>query len=543
MFQFISRVARGSQRGGASRLILQNTGISIVARFGGLLVGLIATPVVVSLTGLSNYGIWVIVSSLVGYIGSLNLGTGGTFMGQYSIYLARNDAIGVRLVTTFGFLFYFFLFIILSPLAYLLSLALNPWFHIPDALLPVITTLYWLLYLSFFISQIQNMFRSLLRSTQNAGLVAILDLIVQVANSIVLITSLMFHMSFYSFAIATYTSLIISITANILLIRKLLGPQLLCNPLLLRMAFIKSQLSFGGWIQLHDLSYLINMETDRLLIGSLSNTREAGIYQLANKLAFVARIIPLNILGPILPTMSEMNEAKQQMRIQNAVVDASRALGLITFYLGGMVASCAYPLMWLWIDRSMRDFVPMLWVILATFAVNNLTGVGTTTLRAFGKPRLEANYAIIAAALNIILTLALIRPLGLWGILVATLIGQIAGSSYFVWKFYGAIGMSLREGFLDWIWPILISTAFSCLSSAGVYVTLLRSLHPSRSTAIVEIALIGIVYSLSFGVPLVSLRYFTPRDTHRLRELIPVRFRGAATNKLLDLLSNQRGSQ
>src|SRR5437764_8660023 len=57
---------------------------------------LLAAPFLVARLGLSQYGIWMLVSAILGSIGVLSTGFGDATVKYVSAYRGRNDALGVE---------------------------------------------------------------------------------------------------------------------------------------------------------------------------------------------------------------------------------------------------------------------------------------------------------------------------------------------------------------------------------------------------------------------------------------------------------------
>jgi peptidoglycan biosynthesis protein MviN/MurJ (putative lipid II flippase) len=66
------------------------------------------------------------------------------------------------------------------------------------------------------------------------------------------------------------------------------------------------------------------------------------------------------------------------------------------------------------------------------YGFNLLTAMGTAMARGVGHPEFETRYAILVVVANLSLGIVLMHLLGLDGLLVATLVAIVLGSSYFL---------------------------------------------------------------------------------------------------------------
>ena len=162
------------------------------------------------------------------------------------------------------------------------------------------------------------------------------------------------------------------------------------------------------------------------------------------------------------------------------VLQASRLLGLITMGTAGLVLATAPLIMTVWLGRPYPGVVAVIVVMVITYVVNNLTGVGTTVVSAIGRPRYESEYAVLGMTLNLVATLALAPFYGLYGVLFGTLFGVVACSVYFLWRFHRIMRYSLWEYLGTWLWRVVAAVAAASLPIFGLE---LRCPTASRLTA------------------------------------------------------------
>ncbi|CAM3784450.1 oligosaccharide flippase family protein [Alicyclobacillus pomorum] len=507
----------------ATRRVFFNTTALTAMKLLGLLVSFIVTPFTIHELGMADYGLWAILSGMVNYFTLVDFGAGSTFITQFSLFYAESNRQGIREVMTFGIVFYLTLGLILVPVAWFVAPHLTNWFHVAPVESSMVTRVFWCTYAYLFVSQAVGGFGTLLNAAQKMVFTSVLGFVSQLLNSLILIVSLVMHLSLYSFVIANYASLAASTVATLLAARRCVSGPLTCPPWRIRPEIVKKLFSFGAWMQINNLSNQVNMETDRVLIGMAVSAEATGVYQLANKLALLCRYLPLNLLGALLPAFSDMEVQGEKSKIRMAYVEGSRYLALMSFYVAGFTLAASAPITVVWLGKLQPSLIPMLALLLVSYVINNLTGVGTTFLRAVAKPRLETYYAVLGSVLNIILTLVLAPKFGMWGILWGTVIGSAIGSVYFLWIFNKSIHVSWWEGLLAWIWPIAATTV---ISGALVYLfsTLsLGAIGDSRLVAAVATVGLGIVYTISFIGCLRVFRCFSEEDRARFLSVLPDR--------------------
>lgn len=486
-----------------------------------LLMGFVVIPIAIGRVGLVLYGVWVILSGVLSYFSLFDLGVGGTFVTQLAMAASRHDRLTVRQIVTVSLVLYAIMATILSPAAAYVAPHLGTWFHLGPSDQKLVQGLFWWVYAYLFLSQAFNVFASLLIGLQRMRLVSVVSVITQIINYTVLLVALAGHWGLYSFVLANYVSWGAATLFYMILTSIWVKAIPFSNPFRISTPLIKTMLSFGGWIQINRLSNQINNETDRILIGLYVNTAVAGVYQLGNKLAQLSRRFPLNFAGALLPVFSVW-EAEQQSQEQIRVhyIDASRYLALATFFLSGLITATSAAILVFWLHHRYPQFFLIVVLLLITYSINNLTGIGTTFLRGIGKPRLESYYAMVGSSLKLGLSLALAPRFGLLGILIGTTIGTVLGSLYFLWLFFRLVALNWWHGLIRWLIPLLLATLPPVVLVHWLTHWSL-TVAPTRLWAFETLVLMSLVYSGGFLVMLRVARFYSPGDEQRLARFIP----------------------
>lgn len=90
----------GSER---SKLVLANIGWSSITRIASIAINLILVPVLISYLGSDHYGVWLTISSLLGWSGLLDLGLGNGLKNSVARALSVNDSITARSYVSTGY--------------------------------------------------------------------------------------------------------------------------------------------------------------------------------------------------------------------------------------------------------------------------------------------------------------------------------------------------------------------------------------------------------------------------------------------------------
>jgi hypothetical protein len=160
-------------------------------------------------------------------------------------------------------------------------------------------------------------------------------------------------------------------------------------------------------------------------------------------------------------------------------------------------------------------------LLVFTYIINNLTGVGTTIVRALGVPRYESYYAVVGAGLNIGATLALAPRFGILGVLLGTAVGSTLGSVYFLWLFHRLRQLSLWSALGRWLWRLSLATALAGASVWWAAANLPVELFADRAHGLATLSALGLLYLVALTACLALVGFIEPADLAFARQTAP----------------------
>ncbi len=488
---------------------------SLCTNLGALALGIVCTPFIVASLGLHAYGLWALYSSIAIYFTLTDFGLGATFVKSIAEYYTRDEHARVRQVVTLGLLVYLLLGAVLVPLVALSANHIDSLFRIDPAVAAQAPRLLIAIALYAVLSNAFNVFGQALIGFGSMRKFSIAAFWSSVAFYCVSLVLLRLHLAIDALIFGTFARLTVQTVITYVQARREFGP-LFCNPFAIEPSVLRYQFRMGGWIQISNICSTINNEIGRFLVGALVSVTSVSFYDVATRLTRSSRSLPMNFSNALLPAMSSLDAAGGNDRMAHVYGQATRLFMLGTGLLLGPIAGCAFPFMSFWMGPGFAPAAVVAILLAASYFVGNLSIVGTTLLRAVGKPQYETYYGIVFAICNIGTTLALVRWLGLYGVAGGMLAGAIAGQIYFTWLFHHTQKISLRDGLLSWIWKLCVATF------GGVLVDVLLSRlmpwypHMGRLHALAQVAVLVSAYIIVFAVAIAGLRFFDREDLERL---------------------------
>jgi O-antigen/teichoic acid export membrane protein len=491
------------------------------AQLGGLVITFLLLPFLIHSLGTEVYGLWAVIGSIIGYIGLLDFGVGSGFVKFLAEYVERDEKAWARQVMTFGVLFYFGLGLSLLPIAYLLAphvlaiLKLAPRYHV------IAMNLFLLIYGYFFIMTSVSVIAAMVIALQRMDLASAIGMAAKAIYAVSVMVLIDYGYGVYSIPYAMFIGLGAGTIMQLVIVYRLFGSPwsniLSWNPFVLRQLF-----AFGGWMQITAISQLINLETDRIILGAFVGVSSVTWYEVGSRLALLTRL-PIVLLGALLPAASAFDARSDSDSLNTMYIHGSRYLALLSVAICGLVVGAGARLEQVWMGQS-YPYVTLIAVVLAvSYTVVNLTGVGTTIIRATGQPRYETYYAVLSSVLNVAITLALTPRFGMLGVIVGTAVGCIGGSLYFLCTFHTLRNMSWWTSMGSWLFK-LVTTAI--LASGALWVvcnSLSSEVFAPRLRGCTVLAALGGAYVLTLAGLLWLAGFWEPRDAHLLLRVLPVK--------------------
>lgn len=503
-----------------SRRMLAGTVSTLVGRIFALSLSFFLTPLILRSIGVEAYGLWAISGAAVNYFALLDCGVGSSFVKYLAEFLERREHHNVRQVMTFGFLFYVAFGLVVLPAVRLLGPHFVSYLRLNPNYMAAANDLLLLAVAYFVISNALGIFGAFIAAMQRTELVGAIDSCFQIIYGISLIALLRYHYGVYALPYAIFCALGLTAIIRIAFVCRTFGNPW-CSPFSFERELLKRVFTFGFWMQINGLTAVINLETDRIILGTFVSVASAGYYELGNKLASLARILPATLIAPLFPAAAALDGRQENDRLNGVYVRGTRYLSLITFVVAGFLIGAGPQILKLWIGRDFPYVTVVMAALLISFAINNLTGVGTMIVRATAQPYYETYYAVSCAVVNVLATLVLTPIFGLMGVVIGTVIGTVSGSLFFLWLFHKVRGLGWRSALISWLWRLTLGTVAASTTLWFACCSIPPTWFASRSDGAVAMIFMGIIYLAVAAVWLWLVGFWTREDLDLIDELAP----------------------
>jgi O-antigen/teichoic acid export membrane protein len=485
--------------------------------------GLVTTPVQLSHIGLVEFGLWVLITGAVSYITVVDPGFGDMITRYGAMAHVRGDrAVGARLCSLATLVW-----VGIGLLGLPLLLWVVPWgvphLNLEPALRTVAIRYFYWGYAITIAGCVTAIMSARLTAIGDQWLVTLIDVVTRVVYCGVLLGLLFDGFKLSALVIATFVQMGLSFAVTIVfVIRRAGGPY--GNPLRLHGEMMREVIRFGSWLQLGGVLEALTYETDPLVIGTFVSVARTGIYGISQRAARQTTYFGFIAQESILSAMSASHAAGEGLAaMRRMYTRANRLVGILGALIGGALIGMAPVFLAAWLGRfySFADLATVLAVLALLLGLPR--PAAAASIMAMGRVGLGVRAQAAAFVVNLILTLALVEPLGMYGVMLATVIAKLAATGYLLVRYHRLVEGNAKELLFSWLNKLVLAMALGAGADRVILLFLPHSVEHQRFPALFAFVLLGVVYTAIFTVVVRATRYFSSEDMGWFSQILPAK--------------------
>lgn len=468
------------------------------------------TPFVIRSLGDRAYGFWSLVGTFIGYYGLFDLGLDSAVSRHLAGALGKDDrAESVRIFGTALRIYW-----VLSALVFLAScllalfssyIAKNP----EDARLfsRVILILGTSISLTFALKPYSGVLTALIRF----DLAAYLDILSLIFRTALIVAVLSAGFKLLALAWVTLLAGIPSLLLRVHYARKLL-PWLHYEEQPFRSQKTKSLFSYSIFTLIAQVADELRFNLDKLVITAFIGLAAVTHYSIAGILVTYFRRFMVVVLGTLQPVYSRMEAVDDYAAIKKTLLFATKlSVSLATFIGFGLVA-WGKPFIERWVGPEYLDAYPSLVALTLGIIVACWQTPSVGLLYGISKHRFYAAANLLEGLANLVLSLALVRPYGIFGVALGTCIPMFI-SKLFAQPYYVCRVASIPFG--EYFGQLLRAVLVALVSLVVPMLLTYQFVGPRYG----QLVMVGLASGVSYAL-LTWFLQFTKREKSTLRDAI-----------------------
>ena len=400
------------------------------------------TPLLIERLGDTSYGLWILLSSILGYYGLLNFGIDSALVHHISKYLAddRQEDIG-KVIRTSQLVFGIIAFGIV-----LLSMALGAAFAYSDVVFRNVfnlseelrrpfATLLVVLSLGMAASFFSRVFVSVLRAKERYDLLNAIQIVMLMGRTMAIV--LLMGQSLLALGLIFAISGVLTAIAVWLTARKMAPAAGHGSQPLFDATTFRNIRKFGVFSFLNSLADQVRFYTDSLVIGQFMRVQFITYYNLAAVIITYFRHFIGHAASPFFPVFSRYYGANDEEALRRTFLRASKILAFLAVLAAGNIMGSASPFLELWVGDVIEPHYltlsyRVLLVLLFPFTIEMIQSIAMNVVYGMGQHHRLTTLTAVEGLVNLILSIVLVRRFGVLGVALGTSIPLVITQLIFV---------------------------------------------------------------------------------------------------------------
>ncbi|MGM0874212.1 MAG: oligosaccharide flippase family protein [Bacillota bacterium] len=411
--------------------------LSYLSLILGNVISIIYTPIMLRMLGQSEYGLYSLANSVVGFLGILNFGFGSAVIRYTAKYRAMDDKEGEYNLYGMFIVVYSFIVVLVAIVGCILLFNVHNIFS--DSLsineLAKIKILVGLLIFNLAISFAFGVFGLIITAYEKFIFAKVVVLIQTIISPIILLVLL--FLGYKSIAIVVSSTLInlICIGINMFYCFRILKVKIKFKKI--DFSLLKEIAGYSYYIFLIMIVDKIFWSTDQFILGIISGTTMVAIYSIGSNFNTYYMSFSTAISGVFFPRVTQMvTKNVPDKELSDLFIKTGRIQYIIiSFILGGFIlVGRDFINLWAGIDYDSAYFIAL--IVMVPLTVPLIQTIGLSILQAKNMHKFRSLVYIVIAVLNVLISIPLAKILGGFGCALATAISMVIGHIFIMNIYY-----------------------------------------------------------------------------------------------------------
>lgn len=395
----------------------------------GAIISLIYTPVMLSLLGQSEYGVYNIAAITISYVNLLNMGFSSSYVRFYS--RDKAEGCGEKLARTNGL--FLLVFIVIGLLALFAGIVLTGFSELifADGLTPAEYVCIKKIMMILTVSTAYNLATSIFPSIVIAHERFIFHRVVNLIKTVLSpsITWILLLAGYRSVMMAFVTAVLTVVADTFYLIYCFVKLKIKINMRNPSGAQLKEIAMFSGFITLTSVVDQINWGIDKILLGRMKGTAETSVYSIAAAIQTMFLQLSSSISNVFIPRVNRLvAENRPSREITDIFIRIGRiqASVLLPIFLGFVFLGKSF--ISLWIPDGYSKVYVIAVLLMGSSLVPFIQNIGISIQMAQNRHQFRAVIYTVIAIINLVLSIFLCKRYGAIGCAAGTACSLLVGN-------------------------------------------------------------------------------------------------------------------
>lgn len=435
--------------------LVRNAFSNLLGALVPALVALGTVPLVVRGLGDASYGVYSLVTAIVGYFAVLDINVTAGSVKFIAGFNARKDSASISQTVSFGLIVYALIGIAGALGLYGgAELLVTRVFSVPPALVAETIATMKVAALGFFIGQLQNYLQSVPQSLMRYDVSSRIEMLFGVVVPLLTVLVLLRGYGLFEVILLRVGAGAVHCLILWRSIVRLLPELALRWP---ERAIRRDLLGFSAWSFLSRFAALSYAYADKLIIGALVGVTALAYFAVAATLANRVLSLTYRLSGVFFPAASALSARGELARLDRLYLKATRYVVFLNAAILVLVAVFAHNILLYWMSPEFaRHGALVLAVMALSQFTDSLTSLPSLVNDGMGHPRVSGIFALARASAGLAIVYLGVAGWGIDGAAWGHLIASLFFSAVFIGAVHGrTVPTSLRDLLLRGYAPTL----------------------------------------------------------------------------------------
>lgn len=473
--------------------------LSYVTMFVQNIIAIVYTPVMLRLLGQSEYGLYQLVYSIVGYLGLLSFGFGSAYVRFYSRYKVKDDnesisklnGMFIVIFTIIGIITLLAGGILIGNVENIFAGSLNA------SELSTAKILMILMVINLAVSFPSSVFDSYVTAHECYFFQRVISLLQVMLNPFMALPLLLMGYKSISLVVVTTILTFAKIIINYWYCTKMINMQFCFNKM--NFLLLKEIGMFSFFIFINMIVDQINWSVDKFILGIFGGTTAVSIYAIGGQINTMYMSLSTSVSSVFIPRVNTIvaTDENNNKELTNLFTKVGRIQFIIlAMVIGGFVVLGKFFInVWAGSGYSSAYYVALLLIIPVTVPL--IQNLGIEIQRAKNMHKFRSVIYLLIAIVNVIISIPLSKYYGEIGAAFGTMITMVIGNIILMnWYYHAKIKLNMIYFWKNIIMlmPVVVFSALISFFCANILVV----------DSLVKFIIIGVIYIISYS----TLMYF-----------------------------------
>jgi O-antigen/teichoic acid export membrane protein len=387
-------------------------------------VSVVLTPILIHQLGDFQYGLWILVMSVVDYSGILDMGIRPTlhrFVARWkglNDRAALNETIGSAFALSCG----------AGLLVLLVTFAALPWissfFDIRGANPSEFRWLICLLGINLAILLPARVLGAYLCGVQRFDLFNVVEVVTCLSRGILIVLILHLGKGLMGVAVVTLGTSLALLALNYALVVHV-DPEVSVDPRQLNWVRVRELGAYSFYLFLNTAGDYLRFYTDSLVIAWVISISLVTPFAVAGRLMEYFKSVVFGLVGPLVPRMSELEGLGKWQELQQIFLRGTRAAALLSLLIGSVFLLDGRVILRLWVGERFVGSYPLLMALAAGYVVTLAQYPSNVLICALNRHQALGWWTLAEGVINLFLSVHWAKTYGLVGVAMGTTVPMV----------------------------------------------------------------------------------------------------------------------